>query len=499
MKIRTWAAIWFCASFLAIAPTAAAQKSDAPKALFVTVGKSILVESMLPIERVSVGFGDTAAATVVNPREVLLNGKTPGITSLILWEIGGGKLFYDVTVQASRFAAASRVEAVDREIKRELPGQDVDLSFENETVFLRGHVRNLVSAERAVSIASTLGKTVNLLYVDVPPPEPQILLRVRFATVDRTVNLDLGLNLVSTGATNTIGAISTQQFTPPQVSTTATATLSDALNIFLLRPDLNLLATIRALQRKSLLEILAEPNVLAMNGKQASFLAGGEFPYPTLQGGGNGLGTVTVQFREFGVRINFIPTITPRGTIRLQVAPEVSALDFTGGLVVQGFSIPALTVRRVDTEIELESGQSFAIGGLLDNRLTETIAKLPLLGDIPILGKLFQSKSRLRSNTELLIIVTPELVRPVPAGQKPPELDFPKPFSESHSGPHTRTPPVDVTGPAQNAPVYPAIPIETLMLSLQPEAVNTPQAPSSISGPQQPRTSPAVPSVLPPK
>src|SRR6266536_1492264 len=184
------------------------------------------------------------------------------------------------------------------------------------------------------------------------------------------------MNLISTGATNTIGRVTTGQFSPPTVvptQTGTTLTLSDALNIFLFRNDLNLGATIKALQTRGLFEILAEPNVLAINGKQASFLAGGEFPYPTLQGGGGGIGTVTVAFREFGVRINFLPVITPRGTIRLDVAPEVSALDFAAGLNIQGFTVPGLSTRRVQTEIELTSGQSFAIGGLLDRRLQETM------------------------------------------------------------------------------------------------------------------------------
>src|SRR5262249_2398790 len=152
--------------------------------------------------------------------------------------------------------------------------------------------------------------------------------------------------------------------------------------------DINLGATIQALQSKNLLQILAEPNVLAINGHNASFLAGGEFPYPTLQGGGGGLGAVTISFREFGVRINFTPTITPRGTIKLDVTPEVSSLDYANGLVFQGFTIPGLSTRRVQTQIELEDGQSFAIGGLLDNRDTETFAKIPGLGDIPFIGKL---------------------------------------------------------------------------------------------------------------
>lgn len=457
---------------------------DSAVPLLVTVGKSLLVESAFSIERISLGLGDLAEATAISSRELLLNGKAPGQTSLIIWQRGGGKLLFDVTVRPNS-STADRVEAVSRELKRELPEQDVQISYENSTVFLRGRVKDRVSAERAVSIASTLGRTLNLLYVDVPPLEPQILLRVRFATVDRSASLQLGLNLASTGAGNTIGGISTQQFSPPQVTKPATgpatATLSDALNIFLFRPDLNLLATIQALQQNSLLEILAEPNVLAMNGKPASFLAGGEFPFPTFQPAVGGAGTVTVQFREYGVRLNFTPTITPRGTIRLQVSPEVSALDFTSGLVVQGFTIPALTVRKVSTEIELKAGQSFAIGGLIDNQLTETIAKLPVLGDLPVLGKLFQSKSRLRNNTELLVIVTPELVSPATSAEPVPEMNYPQPLL------WPRAAPKEEAGPNQpSIPGHDAIPFETLMHGLEQ------------AEPQQPRPDQPRPAFPPP-
>ena len=298
----------------------------------------------------------------------------------------------------------------------------------------------MTSAERAYSIASTLGKAVNLLYVDVPQPEEQILLKVKFASVDRNLSTQLGVNLFSTGAANTIGSTSTGQFNPPTIPkvdtgvNAATATLSDALNLFLFRPDLNLGATIKLLESRGLLEVLAEPNVLAQNGKEASFVAGGEFPYPVVQGStGGGSAAVTIQFREFGVRLNFIPTITPRGSISLRVSPEVSALDFTHGLTVNGFSVPAITVRRLNTAIELNEGQSFAIGGLLDNRVTDSLEKVPFLGDLPVLGKFFQSKSRTKENTELLVIVTPELVRPIPQGAPLPQLKYPTPFLEPNT------------------------------------------------------------------
>jgi pilus assembly protein CpaC len=465
---------------------ASAQTKESPNDLFVTVGKSVLVDSEVPIERVSTGFGDVADATAVGPREVLVNGKKAGETSLILWQQGGGKLFFDVTVRQSRFVANDRLEALRRQMKKEFPEQKIDLSLENDLVFLRGTVTDLAASDRAVAIASSVGKPVNLLYVNVPKAEAQILLKVRFASVDRTLSNQLGMNLFSLGATNTLGSVTTQQFSPPLVGSstsnssggssgqvggkTGVATLTNALNLFFFRPDLNLGATIQALESKGLLEILAEPNVLAQNGKQASFLAGGEFPYPVVQGSSaGGTNAVTIQFRQFGVRLNFIPTVTPRGTIQLQVAPEVSALDYTNGVTVSGFTVPGITVRNVNTEVELSEGQSFAIGGLLDNRETQTLEKVPFIGDIPILGKFFQSRTRTKQNTELMVIVTPQFVRPIPAGQPVPELKYPVPFLPANTGIAMATPGQNVTGPVPVTPPTPTIPIETLIRSLQTE------------------------------
>ena len=450
------------------APAYAQQAPQAHRELVLTVGKSLVINSETPIERVAVGFGDIAEARAVSPQEVLIDGKAPGETSLILWQQGGNKLFFDVTVRPNTSNLKAKLDTLHQKLQELLPGQNINVSYDNDTVFLTGTAKDLVSVDRAATVASTVGKVANFLYVDVPPAETQILLKVQFATVDRTASTQLGLNLISTGAAGTIGRFSTGQFSPPNVTfqppQPPTITLTDALNFFLFRPDLNLGATIKALESRGLFEILAEPNVLAMNGKQASFLAGGEFPYPILQGGGAGVGTVTVQFREFGVRINFLPLVTPRGTIRLAVAPEVSALDFTSGLTFQGVTIPGLTTRRVQTEIELESGQSFAIGGLLDRQMTETLEKVPLLSSIPVLGKLFQSRSTTKENNELLVIVTPEVLRPMAQGQEPPRLEFPGALS----GPDTvpRTPGTSATGPVA-APPTEAIPFEKLMQSIR--------------------------------
>jgi pilus assembly protein CpaC len=453
------------------AQTAAQAPQQSSRELVMTVGKSLVVNSAATIERVAVGFGDIAEARAVGPKEVLLNAKAPGETSLIIWQEGGNKLFFDVTVRANLSPARSKLESLAKRVRDELPGQQVEVSMEGENVFLRGTVNDLVSAQRAVAIASTGGKVTNLLYVAVPPTDAQILLKVKFATVDRSIISDLGLNLVSTGATNTSGRVSTGQFFPPGPNTIGgpqsdTFTISDALNIFLFRRDLNLGATIKALETRGLVELLAEPNVLAINGKPAAFLAGGEFPYPILQGGQGGIGTVTVAFREFGVRLGFLPLLTPRGTIRLDVAPEVSSLDYTAGLTIQGFTVPGLATRKVETEIELESGQSFAIGGLLDRRLTQTIEKIPLLANIPLLGKLFQSRTVNKQNNELLVIVTPEIVRPAPSEQSITQLNFPAPLMGDEKSP--RTPGVNQTGAAPPPPGQ-RMPVEQLMQQLKTE------------------------------
>ena len=265
-------------------------------------------------------------------------------------------------------------------------------------------------------------------------PTAQILLQVRFAEVNRAAISQFGINILSLPGAKNIGTISTKQFAPPQLvgsNTSSTAIgLSDLLNIFIFRPDINLAATIKALQEQNVLEILAEPNLMTESGKDASFLAGGEFPFPILQssGGSGGFAGITIQFKEFGVRLNFTPTLTPDGLIHLKVKPEVSSLDFTNALTLQGFVIPALATNRVESEMDLTDGQSFAIAGLLDNRVTEQLQKIPGIGDIPILGKLFQSRSVNKSKNELLIVVTPRIVHPVPADKPAPNLDFPRPF-----------------------------------------------------------------------
>ena len=454
---------------------------DSSNDLSVTVGKSVVLDLARPIKQIVVGLGDFAEASAVSPTQVLVNGHTPGETTLIVWDVAGARQFFNVTVRPSTFATHDQLDAVRRQLRIELPGQDVSANVEAGNVYLRGTVSDLTSSNRAAMIAGTAGKVVNLLNVRVPDAERQILLKVRFVSVDRTMEKQLGLNIFSTGFGNTIGSLTTGEFSPPTVTpagslgangataSSSNVTVSQALNLFAFYPGLNLGATLADFEQKGLAESLAEPNILTENGKQASFLAGGEYPFPMVQGAGvGGSGAVTISFKEYGIRLSFLPTITPRGTIRLQVAPEVSALDFGDAVTIAGFTEPAITVRRVKTEVELGDRQTLAIGGLLDNTENETFDKIPFLGDIPILGKLFQSMQRTKNNTELIVIVTPEIVTPVPAGT---EIALPK-LPQSFMPPNSNTPMHTPDGQSETtAPAPPnTIPVEQLIESMKPEA-----------------------------
>ncbi|MBV9613257.1 MAG: pilus assembly protein N-terminal domain-containing protein [Acidobacteriaceae bacterium] len=442
--------------------------------LTVSVSKSIVLDHPAGIRRVSITNPEIAEAVAVSSVELMINGKAAGDTTLILWDPAGTRRTYDIHVVAND----TKTDVVRGELLKEV-GPGVSLTIEDANVFLRGTVADAIAADRAASIAGTLGKVVNLLRVTVPAEEPQILLRVRFADVDRSATSQLGMNIFSVNQKG-IANFSTTQFGQyPQFNVSngsSQVTFTDLLNIFYLRPDLNLGAFIKALEAKALLQMLAEPNLLTLSGKPASFLAGGEFPFPTIQGGASGVGQITVQFKEFGIKLNFVPTVTPRGTIHLEVTPEVSSLDYSNGLTVNGFTVPGLATRRVQTEVELQDGQSFVIAGLLNNQVTEQLDKVPGLANIPVLGKLFQSRSLSKTNSELLVLVTPELVRPLPAGAKPPEVSTILPFMKDAPQTPPRTPGAAVTGPAQPLPKYDAIPLEQLK---NPAQTSTPPNPAA--------------------
>ncbi|MGI8961056.1 MAG: type II and III secretion system protein family protein [Bryobacteraceae bacterium] len=457
-------------------PPETAAVPDASSDLRIIVDKSAVVQHGITIRRVSMANSEIAEAVAVSSTEVLINGKAPGETSLILWDSKGYRTRFEVHVLANDV----KIEAVRRELREELGDQDVSLTLEGNNVFLRGTVKEVNAADRAFAIASTLGKVVNLLRVLVPAGDPQILLKVRFANIDRTATSQLGLNLFSTGALRTIGNVTTGQFGQAPTfdfsKQPVQTTITNLLNIFFYRPDLNFGAMIQALEAKSLLQVLAEPNLLTISGRPASFLAGGEFPFPTLQGGAGGVGQITIQFKEFGIRLNFLPTVTPRGTINLVVTPEVSSLDYANGLTVSGFTIPGLDTRRVQTEVELQNGQSFVIAGLLDNQISETLNKIPGLSNIPLLGKLFQSRALAKNNTELLVMVTPELIGPIPVGTRLPEVKMDMPFLKGTAATAPQSPGPAITGPLPALPKRDSLPVEQLKSLTSPDnsSGNTP-------------------------
>jgi pilus assembly protein CpaC len=405
-----------------------AADSGATTDISVEVNCSAILDRPSGVKRISVANGEIAEAVATSTTEIVINGKAAGDTTLIVWDQGGNRSVLSVHV----LPPSSKIDLVRDQIMREA-GQYVSLTAQDGLFFLNGTAKDLSSADRAFEIASSLGKVVNLLRVTTPGAQPQILLKVRFADIDRSVSNQFAFNLFGGNNAKGIGGSSTGQYGGnPAVSGVGTSqpsyTFSNLLNIFYFRPDINIGAILQDLASRNLLQMLAEPNLLTVSGKPASFLAGGEFPFPTLQGGGSGVGQVTIQFREFGIKLNFTPTITPRGTIRLEVKPEVSSLDYANGLTVSGFTVPGLDTRKVDTEVELKAGQSFVIAGLLNNQITEQLSRMPGLANIPLLGKLFQSRNIAKSNSELMILVTPELVTPISAGEKLPVLDMPEKF-----------------------------------------------------------------------
>ncbi|MFN8008931.1 MAG: type II and III secretion system protein family protein [Terriglobia bacterium] len=421
---------WLLLNLSGFAQTGASQKpqvSEVPQ-LTVIASKSVIVNTAEPIERVAVTNTEIADALVISPQQVMINGKSPGIVSLILWDRTGKSTSYDLVVEID-------LSLLQHQLEEQFPTENINVSSAKGALVLSGSASDPRVVEKAIEIGGSFStKVINLLQLPPPPDTEQILLQVKFADIDRTAAQQLGINIFSTGATNTIGSIGTQQFGSPFSNTSidqggrlASIALQDVLNIFAFRPDLKMGVMIKALEGKNLLQILAEPNLMASNGKEASFLAGGEFPFPVVQGGAN-INTVTIQFKEFGVRLNFVPTVTSSGKIRLKVKPEVSALDFNNAVSIGGFLVPALSTRRAETEIELADGQSFAIAGLIDNRLTEIANKIPGLGDIPIIGYLFKSRSIQKSKTELVVLVTPKFVKPLNPDQVPPLPEMPKPF-----------------------------------------------------------------------
>ncbi len=400
----------------------------------VMVGKSLLINTTERLRRISITDPGIAYAQVITPTQILVHGKTPGEVSLLIWDELERSRSFDLRVDVD-------VSACAEEEHRVFPDEQITVTPSRAAVVLSGHVSTEDVAKRAGELASAYSpKIVNVLTFG-PVGAQEVLLQVKFAEVDRSALTQLGVNFISTGAANTIGTVGTGQFggfgpqtLTPGTSVTATGTtattnpgttVNNVLNLFLFRSDINLGATIEALATKNLLQILAEPNLIAVNGKEASFLAGGQFPFPIVQPGA-GFTAVTISFKEFGVRLQFTPVIMPNGNIHLKVAPEVSTLDFANALTISGFTVPALSTRKAETEFELQDGQSFVIAGLMDNRVTDIYNKIPGLGDIPILGTFFRSKSLQKSNSELMVLCTVHRISPNSEPPAPPRN--PKPF-----------------------------------------------------------------------
>jgi pilus assembly protein CpaC len=417
--------------------------------LRLTVGKSIVIDYPSDIRQISTSNPDIIDASPITTREILVHGKGLGSATMVVWSKAGQRTFYNTTVEMN-------LDPLKRILRDSFPNDPITVESSRDSVTLNGRVSNKDVADRAVALAVAATKTVvNNLQVAANPVDRQILLRVKVAELDREKDAQYGINLIGAPGNNlaglTAGTPGFPNFTgtltaPPGAGTTSTSsgtasssssstssasqgtfTISQVLDLFAFDPHLNLGAFVKALQTENILQILAEPNLVTSNGKDAYFLVGGEFPVPILQGGSNS-GAVTIQFREFGIRLNFTPVMTPNNTIKMYLKQEVSTLDTNNGVSLNGFIIPALATRRAETNVELAEGQSFVVAGLVNNQERDRLSKIPVLASLPIFGSLFKYKTEDRQRTELIIIVTPEITSPLGPNDPKPTLYLPRDF-----------------------------------------------------------------------
>ena len=389
--------------------------------LRLVVGRSMFINTQKRLLRIYVSNPDVLDSMTSNPHQIVVTAKAAGVSSLILWDETGH-------TQAWQITADMDVSDLRQALHAALPSEDIHAEGRGDQVVLIGIASSQAVMDQAVKLAGLYSKTVANSMQLAAQHTPQVRLKVRVVEIDRSRAEQLGFNLFGTGKntfttqTGQYPAVSVLQTTTTTASGTTTSggspaqgliSVSQLLNLFYYNNSLGVGAALQALINKQILQILAEPTITAMSGQSASFLSGGEFPFPVIQGASSGFTSVTIQFRPYGVKLDFTPNVLPDGTIQLKVAPEVSALDYTNAVVISGYTIPALSTRRAETQVELKSGQSFVISGLLDNRTTDLLDKIPGIGDIPILGKLFQSKSSTHSVDELAVIVTPTLVDPL--------------------------------------------------------------------------------------
>lgn len=385
----------------------------------ILVGHSVVINTQARLRRVLVGNPSVVTTATTAPNELVITATTPGSSSVILWQEDNQsrilEVFSDLDVSMLREAVA-----------RSFPREPIQVEAEEGRVVLTGVASAPPIADQINKMAAPFSKEiVNSILIARPGRQKQILLKVRFAQVDRSKVSQFGINLFSV-AQKGLGSSSTQQFSPPapvrDQNNNLTVGLNDFLNLFYFNPQVNVGATLQDLQQRNVLQILAEPNLLAADGETAKFLAGGELPYPIVSGNVNGQATVTVQFKPFGVKLEFVGNIEDDNTIRLKVYPEVSSLDFTNAVTINGFLLPAIATRHAETVVELQNGQSFGIAGLLDQRTTAQYSKMPGIGDLPIIGNFFRSKSINRINSELMVIVTPVIIDPATGNNPPPEI-----------------------------------------------------------------------------
>ena len=409
-------------SAAAPAPVAVPEAST-PDTLRLLVGRSTLVDIGTPISRVSLTSADVADALVTSPNQLLVHGKVPGSISMFVWSRGGEVRRFEVAVQRD-------LSRLTEQVHQLFPGDDIQVRGNGRSVVLSGTVGSKDVVDRAVNVAMGFvdkkEDVVTLLQVRDSRVSNQVLLKVRFAEVSRSAMTEFGMSFFTspTGVKNTVGRVTTQQFPAPTfedlqwtkansdfghepTSSSGKLSFSDFLNVFLLNQKYDLGVVIKAMQSRGLFQSLAEPNLVAESGQEASFLAGGEFPVPVVQGGSNQ--SISVQFKEFGIRLNFTPTVNG-DRVHLKVRPEVSTLDYGNAVVLNGFRIPALSTRRAETQLELRNGQTFAVAGLMNNQVASTLQKVPGLGDIPILGELFKSRAAQKDQTELVVMITPEIL-----------------------------------------------------------------------------------------
>lgn len=401
------------------APADSIRLGNRSQPLNVTVGHSVVIQTAARLHKIYISNPAVLDSMTVNPHQLLISAKAPGVSTLAIWDEHGKCQLYNVMANAD-------LEGLQDALDQAFPHERIRAVARLNRVTLTGIVTDKEDAQKAVQIAAGYSKIVTNSLVLNPPHLEEVRLKVRFAEVDRTRARQLGFNFIEGAKTSAV--TSTQQFpsfsnfTLGGTSATSAVQVTNPLSLLLYNSDLNMGAAIQALEDDQVLQILAEPTIASLSGVTASFLSGGQFPFPVVEGGAGGLASISIQFRPYGVRLTFTPYVNPDGTILLKVAPEVSALDYTNAVHISGYTIPAIDTRRATTEVELRDGQSFAISGLLDHRLTDDFRHMPEIAKIPVLGWLFKSKETQASTTDLIVIVTPTIVNPLKQTNAVPHL-----------------------------------------------------------------------------